>query len=354
MVGEPKKEPPAKHIDVLTERLESLENQLSRLTNFLTEQDAARKSRRRRFTIRFLMITMVLFAGLFAWFSTAYHQSRKQADAVDRLFSLGAFVMYEPRQSVAVSVLPGSPEEPPRVISKSLGVDFFRAATNVSTQSGASSKMDKDAILDAVSSLRELKRLRLTKLTFSTGDLAQLSDLSELTSLDLTRTRLDNGSLPWLQDTQLQWFDGSHTWLGNTALHDLSRCPDLQNLSMERTTVTDAGLLHLYQMKNLRYLNLKRCDVTPAAIKKLSAAIPNCIIDYEPLVLTSGGETNAVAARRGFMRLGNSRAIDPRESKQAIPPSDGYRVTFQQGGYGYAYPPPATAPPGYSIPYPSN
>ena len=283
------------------------------------------------------MLMMALFAGFFAWFSSAYHESQRQAAAVDELISQGVFVMLEPRQSLAVSILPGTPEEPPRAISKTLGNEFFRSATNVSTRNRWNAKMDKDRVLSGIAKLSDLRRLRLTKLSLSTNDLNRLSGLTELAALDLSRTRLDRGSVDWLQHTQLHWFDASHTWLGDNALRGLSRCPDLQYLNMERSTITDAGLQHLYGMSGLRYLNLKRCTVTPAAVKKLSAAIPNCLIQFEPLVLNNQGQTYVMAARRGFMQLGTPTPVDPRKSKLATPPIDGNQTSSQtRSPYNYS------------------
>ena len=316
--------------NVLVSRLESLEQELGRLTNFLAEQSQTRQKRRRRITIRVILIAVALFAGLFAWFSAVYRSSRAQAAAVDSLINEGAFVMYEPRESIAVSLLPGTPQQPPRVIARSLGVDFFRSVSNVSTRVYTSKGIDKKKVLPAIASLKGLRRLRLSGLTLTTADLNAISGLSNLESLDLNRTRLDNGSLPWLADTQLRWFDISHTWLGDRALHDLSRCPDLQHLNLERSTVTDKGLQHLYGMKSLRYINLLRCPVSLAAVQQLSNALPACTIDYEPLVILPSGKVSARASQRGRVRFGGNVQVDPRESKRAVPPADQQNVAYPQ------------------------
>ena len=330
MVEQPTKQSGRESLaEPLAQRFASLESELSRLTDFLSEQSQQRSKRRRRITIRFLLCTMAICAGAFAWFSSVYHRSQRQASAVDQLIAQGAFVSYEPRENLAVSLLPGSPAEPPPVVAKSLGVDFFRAATNVSTNTVTSNQMDKKAVIQAISELADLERLRLSHLALTTADLSPLARLSQLQSLDINRARMDNGSLPWLQDTQLRWLDASHTLLGDRLMHDVSRCPDLQFLNMERTTVTDAGLQHLYSMKQLRYLNLKRCPASRGAVIKLSKAIPNCVIDYEPLIMTRQGNVRSFAGTRTQIRLGTPAPVDPRETKLAIPPTDAYQSTYQ-------------------------
>ena len=74
-------------VDVLAARLQSLESEVGRLTDFLSSQAVAKKKRRRRVTIRLLLIAVALFAGLFAWYSAAFRESRQQAAAVDQLIS---------------------------------------------------------------------------------------------------------------------------------------------------------------------------------------------------------------------------------------------------------------------------
>ncbi len=306
----------------LTDRLEKLEHQLGRLTDLLSEQATIRKRRKRQLTLRFMLGSFFFFGLLFAWFGRVYHNSRRQAAAVDDLVAHSAFIYYEPRDSALVSMLPGDASSPPRYLSKWLGDDFFRAVTNVSTQ--PSSQMEKDArqIITAVSAIPKLQRLRLTTLNLRTGDLRPLANLVELQSLDLMRTGLDGGPMPWLQNTKLRWFKAAHTRVGDRALYDLSRCRDLRHLDLERTTISDAGLKYLYGMRNLRYLNLKRAPVSKTAVQELSAAIPTCLIEWEPLRFDRNGAVDVAAARNGYLKLGTQLPQDPRASRRSLPPMD--------------------------------
>lgn len=321
---------PAPSADGLAERLVSLESQIGRLTDFLTQQAESRVRRRRKLTLRFLLIAMAGFACVFAWFSAVYRQSRQQARAVDHLVAQGAFVMYEPRENVLVSLLPGEVDSPPSVLTNSLGADFFRAVTNISTNNRSfQSTTDKQKLIESIATVGQLERLRLSNVTVRTKDLDPLSALQNLQSLDLTRASLDRGSMPWLADSQMRWFCAAHTHLGDQVLKDLSRCPELQHLNMERTTVSENGLQHVYLMKQLRYLNIKRCSVSYTAAKKLSDAMPNCVIDWEPLILTSDGKVNNPAIRQRRVRFGSTAPVDPRASRRAMPPLDNIAPNFQ-------------------------
>jgi hypothetical protein len=218
--------------------------------------------------------------------------------------------------------MPGDPDQPPGLLVDRLGDDFFRAVTNVSTGTAGAIARDKNEVMQAVADLKQLRRLRLTHLQLNTSDLNGLAKLSDLQSLDLSRTRLDPGSIRWVGGTQMRWFNASHTWLGDRALYDLSQCPELQQLHLERTSVTDAGLEYLKSATKLRYLNLKRCPVTLAAVQSLSKALPGCVIDWEPLQFLPTGQVDRRAAARGRVRLGKPLPADPRASRQVAPPLD--------------------------------
>ncbi|MCG8652915.1 MAG: hypothetical protein MI861_23950, partial [Pirellulales bacterium] len=305
-----------------THRLAQLEHQLERLTDLLAEQTVTRRRRRRKLTIRLVLLTVVGFACLFAWFGNVFHHSRRQAAAVDRLLGQNTFVMYSPRESSLVSLLPGDTTQPPPLLVRWLGDDFFRAATNVSTAAPSNVKRKKEEVVEALSDLPELQRLRLKNLQLKTADLMVLGKSYELQSLDVARTGLDSGGMPWIRDKPLRWFNGSHTRLSDRAMGDLSYCKDLQQLYLERTAVTDAGLKHLYGMSQLRYINLKRSPVSAQAVKQLSDALPGCVIEWEPLRFLPGGQVDTRAAARGRTRYGQMMQQDPRLSRRAVPPSD--------------------------------
>ncbi len=306
----------------LSSRLDRLEQQLDRLTTVLADQASARVRRRRILTIRFLLISVVAFAIVFAAFGSLYRESRRQARAVDQLVGQGAFALTSPRESTLVSLLPGDPEQPSVSLVNILGDDFFRSVTNVSTGRRSSLHRDKEIILQSVADLTELKRLRLTNLALRSDDLRVLENLNELQSIDLTRTGLDSGAMPWLRSTQMRWFNASHTCIGDQAMVDLAHCGDLQQLFLERTCVTDEGIGYLRSLSNLRYVNLKRSPVSARAVQELSDALPNCYIEWEPLRFTANGKVDAGAARSGRLRLGRRMPEDPRASRRAYAPLD--------------------------------
>ena len=55
----------------------------------------------------------------------------------------------------------------------------------------------------------------------------------------------------------------------------------LEKLYLEKTQITDAGLLELAKMQQLRALRLHGTKVTAAGLAELQKALPNCEI-YGP------------------------------------------------------------------------
>ena len=306
----------------LNQRLSKLEKQLERLTDLLAEQASSKRRRRRQLTLRALLLGVLASAILFAWFGTGYRRSLKQSHAVDSLINQGVYVHYSPRQSALVSLLPGEPRSPSPTLVNLFGDDFFRSVTNVSTGRRTSIPRDKGEILKSLPSLRDVERVRLTSLQLTTADLKALEGLPCLQSIDVARTRLDRGAMPWLRSLPLRWLDASHTCFSDGALASVSNCRELQELRLERTCVTDEGLKSLHGMTSLRYLNLKRCPVTAAGVKALADSIPGCFIEWEPLRFFPNGQVDTNAAARGRVRYGRRAPADPREWRRAAAPFD--------------------------------
>ncbi len=262
-----------------------LEQQLGRLTDLLSEQATVRKRRRRQLTLRFLLGSVVFFGLLFAWFGRVYHDSRRQAVAVDHLVSQNAFIHYAPRDNALVSMLPGDAENPPRFLRKWLGDDFFRAVTNVSTKPSNQSQERQETnrlrgLLDAETSTVAIDTAKSSYRR--PADAGKLD--ANFNPLIWREPGLDGGAMAWLQNTRLRWFNASHTRVGDRALYDLSKCQDLQHLDLERTCVSDAGLKYLYSMRQLAILESETCTgIASLRSQQLSAAIPTCLIEWEPL-----------------------------------------------------------------------
>lgn len=305
----------------VAQRMDELRGELSRLADLMSDQALAKK-RRRRLTTRSFMGGFVLAGVVFAAYGNLYHAARRQSRQADVLAGQATFVMYQPRKSFLISLLPGDSQNPPPVMLDWLGIDFFSEITNVSTNLKTSVERDSQTVLSELAGMHSVRRLRLTGIICSTLQLDVLADLPHLESLDLTRTRLDEGQMPWLADSRLRWFAAAHTRFHDNALSDLCKNTELQYLNLERSAVSDKSIMDLTKLPALRYVNLRRTPVSQNAIKELAKAMPNCVIDWEPLVLGSPNSKEVRLARRKRIRVGNPMPEDPRVSRRAIAPVD--------------------------------
>jgi len=60
----------------------------------------------------------------------------------------------------------------------------------------------------------------------------------------------------------------------------LSQLPELQELDLSGTHISDQGLPHLYALHDLRRLSLVRTDITPDGLQNLELALPDCQITH--------------------------------------------------------------------------
>ena len=67
----------------------------------------------------------------------------------------------------------------------------------------------------------------------------------------------------------------SSSALRSEKLMSLERKKNLQELGLYRTSVTDAGLLHLRALSALRVLNLGKTHVTDTGVAELQRALPH-------------------------------------------------------------------------------
>ncbi|MCH9655585.1 MAG: hypothetical protein K0U86_09530 [Planctomycetes bacterium] len=84
--------------------------------------------------------------------------------------------------------------------------------------------------------------------------------LKDLGKLDITNCKITDSGLEHLKDSK-----------------------NLKSLELQLTPVTDIGLQHLHGLKKLESLDLRETKVTPRGVADLQKALPNCKIssDFE-------------------------------------------------------------------------
>ncbi len=338
--------------DDLKRQLANIDERLDAITKLLERQSDWQRAWsvfRWRPSLKTLFVVIAMLAFTAAWFGAEMRKSKREHQAIAALVSNGAQVQLGPSESIFVALLPGSPADPPAILRRWLGPEVFSSVKHIAYNDRAfpqggvlqgsvyppyvgpairtsSRRMPRnrsvtvnrgsfDEIREALAATPEVKGVRLSGFKLNTDQLAEVFALPNLESLDLSRTQLDQASIAAVSGTRLRWFDGSHTWLGDQAAFDLSKCSGLSHLNLDRTTLTDDGLKYLEALKELKYLSIQRVPVTLAAVKKFADAMPNCFIQYQPLCFDKKGVQDPAASMMQAQTFGQ-----PQWNQTALPP----------------------------------
>ena len=137
-----------------------------------------------------------------------------------------------------------------------------------------------DEALGQLGTLHELRSLHIARGRASAEILQRLAQLPELYALDLNEVALAPGDRHELaalrQLTDLGLVDCELT---DDDLQHVGQLSKLSSLDLQRNAaITDRGLLHLYGLKNLTYLDLTQTDVSDDGLAALQAALPGATI----------------------------------------------------------------------------
>lgn len=97
-----------------------------------------------------------------------------------------------------------------------------------------------------------------------------VSQFRELTDLSLEGTNITDAGIMHLKDLKkLEWLNLYRTNVGDPSLATLSTIKSLKHLPIGETNVTDKGLEHLAGMAQLVYLGFRKNKISDAGVSKL-------------------------------------------------------------------------------------
>jgi hypothetical protein len=97
------------------------------------------------------------------------------------------------------------------------------------------------------------------------------------------------GALPELEELMLV-----RTNLSDADLPTIGRLKNLRLLVIRDSDVTDAGLVHLYSLSRLEQLNVINTKVTPDGVAKLQEHLPNCtVLQEDPAPWEMGSQASS-------------------------------------------------------------
>jgi hypothetical protein len=236
----------------------------------------AKKRRRRwfQFSLRSLMIFVVLFAIACAWFGAKMEKARWQA-AVDAIRKDRGLVSYENRL----------PPPQPAWLRALLGDDFFRSPISACVQT--------EAGLEQIGEFSQLRFLQLAPTRFSNAGLKHLSALNRLESLNLIGARFSDADLEFLTSLpQLQTLVLYNTPITNAGLAHLRGLNQLRTLDLRETRISDAGLEQLAALARLSVLCVDSPEITDAGVEKLGVLKSLSSLDIRGTWVTENGAAN--------------------------------------------------------------
>jgi hypothetical protein len=240
-----------------------------------------RKRRWLQFSLRSLLIFMLICAVGFAWVGRKIEQKRIEREAVEAIVKAGGEVLYDYQHARRTSP-PG-----PGWLRKLLGEYFFSEVDSVSLDSAFLDErrfpsFNTDAELVNVKQLTQLKWLIVGfRTTVTDAGLVNLRGLTELRALELPGPGVTDAGLENLKGlTRLKSLRLTGTKITDAGIVNLKGLPELQQLDLSMTNITDAGLVSIKGLANLRKLSLTGTNVTAAAVEDVRQALPNCAIDF--------------------------------------------------------------------------
>lgn len=148
--------------------------------------------------------------------------------------------------------------------------------------------------------LTSLKNLSLSKTLISDASLVHLKDMTWLKGLELYDTEIGDDGLAYLRGlTSLEKLilgnidrDSGISPITDAGLVHLSKLTELKQIGLYRTCITDDGLKHLSGLTNLEVLNLNRTQITGEGFAFLNKLSPVRGLELRDVALTGTGLAN--------------------------------------------------------------
>ncbi len=253
-----------------------------------------------RFSLRTLLIVVLLLSLPLGWFALKMREAEKQRKAVEAIEKAGGTVWYDYQEDESGMLMAELEPPAPTWLRELVGEDFFSDVIVVSfvdapEVGNAALEHFKvltrlkwlllygtqvtDVGLENLSGLAELESLNIDAAHVTDEGLKYLTGLTNLHDLNISRTRITDEGLEYLKGMpSLEFLSLSETQLTNAGCLHLKWLINLRVLDLGGTQVTDEGLEHIKKLIELEYLDLCDTHVTKEGIEELEKALPNCEI----------------------------------------------------------------------------
>jgi hypothetical protein len=180
-----------------------------------------------QYSLRSLLVLMVLVASLGSWFAVKRQQLEKQRAAVKAIGEMGGEVEYDYQLDGSGRLNLDAEPPGPAWLRNLLGDDFFTHVVCVYLDGSPIT----DAGLEHLKGLTRLKELLLNGPQVTDAGLEHLKGLTQLQFLGLNHTHVTDAGLGQLNGlTQLQWLDLDGAQVTGAGLQHLKVLPQLDSL----------------------------------------------------------------------------------------------------------------------------
>lgn len=226
---------------------------------------------RLQFRLRTLLIGLTIVAIALG---VMVERASRQRRAVAAVMQAGGTVMYDWHESAPRTMSTAGQPAGPAWLRKWISDEYFQRPVWISFFGNARN----DAWVQAVGDLPSIKYLLLGQRGASDDILARLPPLPNLEELHLEGTPVTNQGLKHIgKFPRLRWLIASETKITDAGLNKLAAL-NLEELSLRETSISDAGVSTLATMKRLQKLDLRKSAVTEAGASRLRSALPNCTV----------------------------------------------------------------------------
>ena len=118
----------------------------------------------------------------------------------------------------------------------------------------------------------DLRGINLDGRSIRSDELQMLTDVPQLESLSLARSSITNGGLIHIGRLSRLWsLNLSETDVGDEGLTEIARLSELRDLNLQKTAVTDRGLASLAKLVRLESLYLADTEIGDAGVRNLGS-----------------------------------------------------------------------------------
>ena len=169
-----------------------------------------------------------------------------------------------------------------------------------------------DAVIKELSGLTSLRWLAVPGSQMTDSGLRELTGLTNIEQVAFQNTDVtDAGLIHFKAWKNLSSLGLNDTQVGDEGIAHLVDCKNLRALHLHNTFVSDKGLVLLAGCPKLEALKVNNTRVTEAGVKKLSASLPGCKIEWD------GGVIEPRTGWHGWPSDAPPPAIAPFDAEQA-------------------------------------